>query len=230
MLEKDLFKPIKLFFESLGYEVKAEVNHFDVVIKKEDQFVAIELKTSLNTTVIAQAIKRQSIVDSVYIAIPAPSKQVISSKTMKDKITILKKLSIGLIFVDVQKESVFIFLEPLIHPIKRHKKRLIRLKEEFNQRQLSMNTGGTSKSKIMTVYKEHALIILDALKDIPKTAKMIKDEVAFDKVYPLLYKNYYGWFQRIGQGLYTLTPLGKEALKIYQKEIEMITNTSKKDH
>ncbi|MGA0351401.1 MAG: DUF2161 family putative PD-(D/E)XK-type phosphodiesterase [Acholeplasmataceae bacterium] len=222
MLEKDLFKPIKYFFETMNYEVKAEVKHMDVVIKKDEQFAAIELKTVLNITVIAQAVKRQSIVDTVYIAIPKPTKQVLSSKTMKDKITLLKRLSVGLLLVDADKNQVDIYLEPLVYPIKRHKKRLVRLKEEFNQRQLSINTGGASRTKIMTVYKEHALIILHALKETPKTAKIIKKEVAFNKVYPILYKNYYGWFQRLGQGLYALTPLGKKALTSYQKEIEIL--------
>ena len=222
MLEKDLFEPIKYFFESMDYEVKAEVNHMDVVIKKEEQFTAIELKTVLNITVIAQAVKRQSIVDTVYIAIPIPTKKVLSSKTMKDKIAVLKRLSIGLLFVDLNNNHVDIHLEPLVYPIKRHKKRLVRLKEEFNQRQLMMNTGGASRAKIMTVYKEHALIILHALKETPKTAKTIREEVAFNKVYPILYKNYYGWFQRLGQGLYALTPLGKEAFRAYQKEIEIL--------
>jgi hypothetical protein len=223
MLEKDLFAPIKESFESMGYTVKAEVNHLDVVIKKEEHYAAIELKTSLNTTVIAQAIKRQSIVDTVYIAIPTPTKQVFKSKTMKDKITILKRLSIGLIYVDVHQASIQIFLEPLINPIKRHQKKLVRLKEEFNQRQLSMNTGGVTKSKIMTVYKEHALIVLSTLKDEPKSARIIQNEVTFDKVYPILYKNYYGWFEKRGNGLYGLTPMGYQALLDYQEEIITLT-------
>jgi len=223
VLEKELYAPIKKTFESLDYVVKAEVNHMDVVIQKEGTFAAIELKTSLNITVIAQAIKRQSIVDSVYIAIPLPTKKVRVSKTMKDKITLLKRLSIGLLLVDIDQQTVDIYVEPLVYPIKRPKKRLVRLKEEFNQRKLNINTGGSTKTKIMTVYKEHALIILHALKDGPKSAKMIQEKVSFKKVYPILYKNYYGWFERVGKGYYALTDLGKHALADYQHELDTLT-------
>lgn len=217
--EVELYHPIKLFFESIGYVVKSEVNHIDVVCMKDEDYVAVELKTTLNITVIAQALKRQSILDSVYIVVPKPSKKVLASKTMKDKLMILKRTSLGLLFVDMNTLDVEVLIEPLINPLKRHKKRLIRLKQEFNQRQLSINIGGMSKQKIMTLYKEHALVILNALKDEPKSAKTIQKAVSFDGVYPILYKNYYGWFDRLGKGMYGITDLGKEALNQYHQEI-----------
>ena len=44
MKETHLFLPVKILFESMGFEVEAEIEHIDLVAKKKDRYIAIELK------------------------------------------------------------------------------------------------------------------------------------------------------------------------------------------
>ena len=47
--ETDLYKPVKAFLQTQGYDVKAEVNSCDVVAKKSDgSLVIVELKKGFN--------------------------------------------------------------------------------------------------------------------------------------------------------------------------------------
>jgi hypothetical protein len=77
MKETELFLPVKHLFESLGFEVEAEIEHIDIIAKKEDRWIAIELKKELNVHVIAQILKRQTLTDEGYIAIMKPSSKSI---------------------------------------------------------------------------------------------------------------------------------------------------------
>ena len=72
MRETDLYEPIKALLESQGYAVKAEVGPADVVAVRDDEPpVIVELKTAFSLSLLHQAIERQAITDSVYVAVPA---------------------------------------------------------------------------------------------------------------------------------------------------------------
>ena len=92
MKETDLFNPIQEHFQNLGYQVAAEVKHCDVVALKDEELLIIELKTSLNMTLITQAVKRQSISHQVYVAIPEPKKR---TRRFREQMTVLKRLGLG---------------------------------------------------------------------------------------------------------------------------------------
>lgn len=68
--ENDLYLPIKGFLNNLGYEVKGEIKECDIVAKKDDLLIVIELKLNLNITLLLQAVERFTLADSVYIATP----------------------------------------------------------------------------------------------------------------------------------------------------------------
>lgn len=206
MKETDLFLPVKQLFESFEFEVEAEIEHIDIIAKKEDRLIAIELKKDLNVHVIAQILKRQSLTDEAYIAIFKPAKKVLTSVTFKDKVLILKRLGIGLIFVE--KEAVIYKESEVIIPKKKTKtkQRLIDTFHALN----SENIGGSNKTKRMTLYKKQAMIIADCLGYQIKKPSQIKKETKIDKAYSILYKNYYQWFEPLGKGMYRLTEKGKK--------------------
>jgi hypothetical protein len=207
MKETELYEPVKQLFETLGFEVEAEIEHIDIIAKKEDRYIAIELKKELNIHVIAQVLKRQMITDEAYIAIFKPSNKALSTVTFKDKLLILKRLGIGLIFVD-QEARIYKASEVVI-PKKKHKnkKRLIETFQALNHE----NIGGSSHTKRMTLYKKQALAIALCLGNDIKKSSVIKKETKIDKTYSILYKNYYNWFEALGSGRYQLTELGKKA-------------------
>jgi hypothetical protein len=72
--ETDLYLPVKNLLEGQGYEVKGEIGAADVVgVRGDEDPVVVELKTSFSLSLFHQAIERQAITDTVYIAVPRSS-------------------------------------------------------------------------------------------------------------------------------------------------------------
>ena len=73
--EEDLYAPVKVFLETQGYEVKAEVRDCDLVAQRaEEPLVIIELKTSFTLPLVLQGIDRLALSDRVYLAVAVPLK------------------------------------------------------------------------------------------------------------------------------------------------------------
>jgi len=221
MKETDLYLPVKSLFESLGYTVYGEVKDVDVVAKIDTLFCAIELKTTFSLSLISQGAKRQHLTDFVYVVIPKPSSKVRHGQAYKHKYYLLKRLGIGLIFVDFQPESPIatIQLEPFLQDIKlsqnRSKKRRMALYKEIRERHSNINYGGTN-GQIMTAYREAALRLLKALEDgTPCSLKDLRERTGNPKVSTLLQKNHYNWFIRSKRAHYCLSVEGEKALKKY---------------
>jgi len=213
MYETDLFPPIKKHLEASGYTVRAEVRDCDITAFKDDELIIIELKLNVNIPLLIQATDRQRITDSVYVAIPRPSNRT-QKKRWKGVKHILRRLEIGLIFVDVELDTV----ETVFHPIefrrKKFKKRRKVLLEEASQRKENLNIGGSSKRKIVTVYRQNAIRIAAYLRQLgPSKPKDLRKLGTGDKTLSILGKNFYGWFQRVDRGVYELTAKGKTAMK-----------------
>ncbi|WP_082034199.1 DUF2161 domain-containing phosphodiesterase [Cohnella kolymensis] len=95
----------------------------------------------------------------------------------------------------------------------RQKKRAARLQQEFNARSGDYNLGGSTKTKLVTGYREKAIQCALALAcHGPSAPRMVREWTGCPNPAALLRINYYGWFKRIGTGLYELTPEGAEAL------------------
>ncbi len=220
--ESDLYPPIKFFFEELGYEVYGEVNSLDVVAKKDDTLIAIELKKSLNTKLIYQGITRQKLTDTVYLAIPKTKNTNKDNKGFKEKLDILKRLGLGLFIVDFSYDEPFalIELEPSLVNIKslqsKNKKHLHSLIKEINSRSGDYNKGGT-KGKTITAYREKVLKIALFMKDkkihSPKEIELALD---MDKVQPILGRDFYKYFEKVEKGKYKISKKGLEALDEYE--------------
>ena len=68
--EADLYKPVKMFFEAKGYEVKSEIYGCDVVAIKDNNPIAIiELKTKFSLELVLQGVERLSVSGIIYLAI-----------------------------------------------------------------------------------------------------------------------------------------------------------------
>jgi len=227
VFEKDLYKPVKEYFESLGYMVKSEVKGCDVVAVKDDKLVITELKLSLNLDVILQAVQRQRMTEIVYIAVPVPKKYF--SKKFKSICTLLKRLEIGLILVYIKKEISYVRVE---HECKSYKSNVItptgkkkkkRLEEEFHKRHGDNNTGGVNRQKLVTAYRENALLIAGLMKiHGPLTAKQLKMLGANDNTYSIIYTNVYGWFNKEGKGVYSLTETGLKETDNFSELINVL--------
>ena len=77
--ETDLYKPVKMFFEAQGYEVKSEIYGCDVVAIKDNNPIAIiELKTKFSLELVLQGVERLSVWGIIYLAILIATKKIFS--------------------------------------------------------------------------------------------------------------------------------------------------------
>lgn len=216
--ECDLYEPIKAFFIENGYKVAGEVKDIDMVATKDDDLIAIELKATFNLKLILQAIDRQKMFDTVYVAIFKPNKV---NKRYKEIVHLLKRLEVGLITVSLLKSGTRVTIEhhPLTYNRKvNHRRKKSVIREIDNRSGIVDNLGGTSKVKRITAYRETSIAIavaLDILGD--SSPKRLKTLTEIDKTGNVLYQNHYGWFDRIGQGLYGLTSKGRQAIDDYKE-------------
>ena len=228
-MERDLFGPIKSYFEELGYVCDGEVNDIDIYMQKEDDAIAVELKQTLDFRAIQQAALRQKIVETVYIGTFAPKGQF--SKSFQDKLYLLKRLGIGLIVVSKSSRKVTILSEPVVSELSsfqaRNKRKKKALEIEFKRRRIKSNTGGVTGEKLMTRYREDALLVLNALfvhggEAAPKDVKRLS---FVEKSANILRDNHYGWFFHIRPGVYGITDSGYQALEEYEEAIRILKGT-----
>lgn len=228
MQEKDLFVPIKTYFEQYGYVCDGEVNEIDLYMEKEDSGVAVELKLTLDFKSVQQAALRQKITDIVYIGIVRPRDMF--SHSFKDKLYLLKRLGIGLIVVSPKTKAVEIINEPVVSELSvyqsRNKNKKKALSVEFQKRKVKNNIGGVNKTKLITGYREEALLVLDALISLGGTAttRSIREQSGVEKTTTILYNNYYGWFYNVKKGTYSVRDTGFSALQEYKDTVEKLKN------
>ncbi len=218
MKESDLYLPLKQYLEFQNYEVKSEVQNCDVMaIRGEETPVVVELKLSLNLTVILQAVDRLSLTSKVYVGIPERCKAL--KRHQKQIFKLLKMLGLGLIAVDLdrKKDNVKVLLDPSAYKLRKSKFRQERLLGEFQKRVGDPNLGGMDKRKgIMTSYRQRALSIAQLLqKQGPTKASHVAMTLQDSKARDIMYKDVYGWFDRVSLGVYDLSPRGKKEIPLW---------------
>ncbi|MCG8568639.1 MAG: DUF2161 family putative PD-(D/E)XK-type phosphodiesterase [Spirochaetes bacterium] len=219
MKETELFLPIKSYLEAQGYQVNCEVNNCDIVATKKTNMIIVELKKQFSVQLLIQAIKRQEICDSVYVAIAvAPGKR--QPPNLGGILKILRRLELGLILVYFMKTKKK--LEVLLHPgeyirFKKHKKKRAII-TEINGRFKEYNLAGmTVREERITAYKQQAIQIASILLELKTaTPKELVSCGTSKKTQQILSQNYYGWFNKVKRGTYRLHEDGKKILQQYE--------------
>ena len=231
--ETDLYPPVKAFLEAQGYAVKAEINSCDVVGQKQDgSVVIVELKKGFNLDLLIQGVERLSLSDDVYLAagFSGPiAKGSILHKRRRGVEKVCKRLGLGLMMVRLHNKrepKVEVLLDPAPYSPRKNTRHVARLKKEFSMRVGDPNSGGSSRTKIITAYRQNALRCAVFLKDAgPSKVKDIKQKTGVEKVASILQKNFYGWFERTERGIYTLNPQGERELAFYADAVRAIENS-----
>jgi hypothetical protein len=219
ILEVDLFKPVSDFLIEQGYTVRSEVKDCDIAAYKDEELVIVELKRNLSVDLLTQAVNRQKCADIVYMAVPKP-KKLTSNAKWNDIIHLVKRLELGLILVSFKGKKGIV--EIAVHPTpfdreasrRGNKKRREGIIKEAKGRYIDANIGGSTRTKLVTAYKESAIYVACCLEKYgPLSPKKIKDLVADGvKPAPILTMNHYGWFDKVERGIYGITDAGRDAL------------------
>jgi hypothetical protein len=224
-VETDLFPPLETFLKKNGYTVHAEVVLCDISAIKNDELLVVEIKTRFNLEVILQAVRRQEAADSVYIAVPVGDARRYPRK-WKDIRAICRRLGLGVLFVHFPHEgfsTVEVALQAENIKEKRSPSSRSTILREMGQRRENFNIGGSVRRPLVTAYRIAALKAASMLdKHGPLSPKELRARGACNKCGAILQKNYYGWFERIDTGHYTLNELGKEALLTYADVLDSI--------
>jgi hypothetical protein len=216
-METSLYLPVKTYLESAGYTVKGEVGGCDLVgLSDADPPVMVicELKLNFNLELILQAVDRAAVADEVWIAgrLSARGKGRESDKRYRD---LCRRLGIGMLGVsDAGEVSVIV---SSISPMPRtNPKRRSRLTREHQKRRGDPASGGSTRTPIMTAYRQQALCCAFALTAGPRRVRDIR--ATAPDAGKILLANVYGWFERLERGVYDLTPAGREALRRWPQQ------------
>ncbi len=209
MKETELDKPIRQWLEKQGYSVSCEVKNCDIVARKGDDLLIIELKTRFSLDLVYQAVNRKNLSDSVYVAVPVkPGKKTIPK--YRDVKKLLSRLEVGLILVRFLKSKTRV--EVVSHPVeyspRKAKKRTLSIIREIDGRYSEFNKAGSAVAdRRISAYKQQALVAAYLLKDKESLSpSQIRKSGGGSKTQQILSGNVYGWFDRIGRGLYRLNP------------------------
>ncbi|WP_275788706.1 DUF2161 domain-containing phosphodiesterase [Pararhizobium gei] len=210
-METTLYRPIKCFLETAGYTVKGEIAGCDIVglSAAEPPLVVIcELKLSFNLELILQAVDRASAGDEVWIAarVSARGKGRESDRRYRD---LCRRLGFGMLGVS-DAGTVEILVSPVSPMPRKNPRKRSRLVDEHRRRKGDPAVGGSTRSPIMTAYRQQALSCAAALQSGTVHPRDMKEAVP--KAGNILRDNVYGWFERIDRGIYGLTAAGAEAL------------------
>jgi hypothetical protein len=220
-LEADLYPPLYNYLVAQGYTVRSEVHECDIIAVKGDDVIAIEMKRSFTLTLLLQAVKRQRAADSVYVAIPRPEGGM-RSKSWKEICHLLKRLELGLIVISLYPKG---FAEVVFHPVsyqlRKDKQARRSILREVAGRSDDYNVAGSCKRKLMTAYRESSIHIACCLERFGQLSpQRLRQLGTGDKTSAILNHNFYGWFQRVGRGIYELDAKGKAGLNEYRDVAE----------
>lgn len=219
--ENLLYPPIKAFFSELGYTVRGEVNGCDVVAMRDDELIVVELKRTFNLELVFQAISRQRLTDFVYVGIEAPRRR--RNSRWRNITALCKRLGLGLITVSfVQRNPrVTVEFDPGLFTLRRQHVKRAKLVTEFERRSGDYNVGGSNRQPVVTVYREEALLIAAHLSSHGACrARDVQAATGVEKARDILYRNVYGWFERVSYGVYDLTTTGQEALGQFKAVVQ----------
>ncbi len=225
MRENELYPPVKAFLEAQGYAVKGEIGACDVMaVRDEEPPVIVELKASFSLTLVLQGVRRLAISDHVYVAAPPFTGKSARQQT-RDVTALCRRVGLGLMTVRIEPTpAIEVLCDPIPYKPRKDTRKRNRLLREFERRVGDPTAGGSStKAPRMTAYRQDALRCARYLAaNGPTKASIVASEAQVPKATAMMYRDVYGWFERVGTGIYQLTPKGTAALDQFTDTVEKL--------
>lgn len=214
MKETELYPAVKAFIEGQGYAVKAEVGAADVVaVRGDEPPLVVELKTGFSLALIHQGIARLAVSDEVYLCVARGSGRR-WFKSLQDNIKLCRRLGLGLMTVRLKDDLVEVHCDPGPYAPRKSKKRKDMLLKEFAKRAGDPNTGGSTRTGLVTAYRQDAQKLAEYLLEHgPSKGAVVAAATGVEKATRMMADNHYGWFERVETGIYGLTQAGITAQK-----------------
>jgi hypothetical protein len=220
-LETALYLPVKRFLEKLGFTVKGEVGGCDLVgLSGGDPPVVVigELKLTFNLELLLQAVDRASACDEVWLAAKMSARGKGRESDARYR-NLCRRLGFGMLGVTGSGE-VEVIVRPVTTAPRRNPNKRSRLVAEHTRRKGDPTAGGSTRSPIMTAYRQQALACASAMALGPRKLRELRPDIP--DAPKILQHNVYGWFDRAERGVYVLTDAGRAALKRWpQQPIEI---------
>ena len=112
--------------------------------------------------------------------------------------------------------DVEVIVKPPTTAPRRDPKKRSRLVAEHQRRKGDPVLGGSTRTPIMTAYRQQALACASALSQGPRRVRDLKPDIP--DAPKILLHNVYGWFDRAERGIYLLTDAGRAALKRWPQQ------------
>ncbi|WP_089994372.1 DUF2161 domain-containing phosphodiesterase [Cognatiyoonia koreensis] len=210
--ESALYAPVKAYLTRQGYAVKGEVGKVDVVARKGDETVLVELKLSFSLTLFHQGIDRLSLSDSVYLAVEHKTGKPFA-RALKDNVKIARRLGLGVMTVRLRDGFVEVHADPGPYAPRKSKKKQAQLRKAFDRLDGDPNAGGATRHGIVTGYRQDALKCARFLAvHGPSKGAKVKDWAEVPTATTIMRNDHYGWFRRVSLGVYDLTDAGRKGL------------------
>jgi len=215
--EADLYPALKAYLSAQGYAVKAEIGDCDIFARRGDEPpLVVEMKLTFSLALVMQGVTRQTLADTVYLAVPVSSERGWSLR-YRDILALCRRLGLGLLAVDPGQGTVTAHLDPAPHTPRHNVRKASRLLREFERRVGDPNTAGVTRTPRMTSYRQDALRCAAHLaSNGPSKPACIAKATGTVRAATLMRADHYGWFDRPARGLYALSPKGEQALQDHQ--------------
>lgn len=210
--EADLYPPVKAYLQRQGYAVKGEVGAADVVARRGDDLVIVELKTGFSLALFHQGVDRLAVTENVYLAVPAGGK----TKALKANVKLARRAGLGVMTVRLRDGLVEVLADPGPYAARTSKKKKARLLRAYDRLQGDPNAGGATRHGIITGYRQDALACARFLAvHGPSKGAKVRDWAEVPDATRIMADDHYGWFCRVSRGVYDLTEAGRKGIADY---------------
>ena len=207
--ESDLYAPVKAYLQRQGYEVKGEVGAADVVGRRGDDLVIVELKLGFSLALFHQAMDRAVVTDDVYVAVPAGGK----GKALRNNVKLARRLGLGVLTVRLRDGFVEALADPgpyAARKVARKKKAMLRA---FDRLEGDPNAGGATRHGIVTGYRQDALKCARFLAvHGPSKGAKVAEWAEVPQATRIMRDDHYGWFEKVETGVYQLSAAGRTGI------------------
>ena len=221
MRETDLYDPVKAFLIRQGYTVKAEVGSVDIVALRGDEPpLIVELKTGFSLSLFHQGIDRQSVTDTVYLAVPHQTGKRFQKLLLANK-TLARRLGLGIITVQCSDGLVSVHQDPGPYRPRKSVKQQGRLLRAFARLDGDPNKGGATRHGLVTGYRQDAIKCATYLINAgAEKGALVAKATGVKAATAIMRDNHYGWFVKVEAGVYGLTKAGLKGLEDWQHALD----------